>query len=201
MLPSELMLHLLCHPATPAPVVRTIEVHAARTADGGLQLVYRLRGDMARLLIPEPEAPTYADALWEHTCFEAFVAVVGQRAYHEFNFSPAGQWAAYAFSDYRQRDPTRTLPVPPPIAARLSAGRLELEAAIPAAMLPPGANAATWQIGLSAVVEARDIVDGSHSYWALRHAAALPDFHHRTGFALELAPPHKSSSRTPQCPP
>jgi hypothetical protein len=38
MLPSELMLHLLCHPATPAPVVRTIEVHAARTADGGLQL-------------------------------------------------------------------------------------------------------------------------------------------------------------------
>ncbi len=26
-------------------------------------------------------------------------------------------------------------------------------------------------------------------YWALRHPAALPDFHHRDGFAFELAAP------------
>ena len=51
----------------------------------------------------------------------------------------------------------------------------------------------TWKSGDS--VEAADVVDGSHSYWALHHPAALPDFHHRDGFTLELAPPHRSARR------
>ena len=29
--------------------------------------------------------------------------------------------------------------------------------------------------------------DGTISYWALRHAAGKPDFHHPDGFAMELA--------------
>jgi hypothetical protein len=29
--------------------------------------------------------------------------------------------------------------------------------------------------------------DGVLSYWALRHPAARPDFHHPEGFALEIA--------------
>ena len=193
MFPGEFTLTLRRHPATPAPVVRTIEVHAARAADGGIALAYCLRGDLARLRIPAPRPPEPADGLWEHTCFEAFVGVLGEAGYHEFNFSPSGQWAAYAFSGYRQRDDSRTLLVPPQITARLFAGRLELEAVIAAAVLPPRAATATLQIGLSAVVEADDLIDGSHSYWALHHPAALPDFHHRDGFALELAPAYESS--------
>jgi len=59
---------------------------------------------------------------------------------------------------------------------------------IAAAALPAKAAAATLQVGLAAVVEATDVVDGSHSYWALHHPASLPDFHHRDGFRLELAP-------------
>ncbi len=193
MFPSELTLTLLRHPATPAPVVRTIEAHAARAADGGLELAYCLRGDMARLLIPAPGNPVCADGLWEHCCFEAFVGVLGEAAYHEFNFSPSGQWAAYAFAAYRQRDETRTLLVAPQIAARLFAGRLELEVVMAPALLPPRAGVATLQIGLAAVVEAADTVDGSHSYWALRHPATLPDFHRRDGFALDLLPPPSPS--------
>ena len=188
MFPSEFTMRLLCHPATPGRLVRTIEVYAARCPSGGLELAYCLRGDMARLLIPEPTAPGPANGLWEHSCFEAFVALPGEAAYHEFNFSPSGQWAAFAFSGHRQRDPESVLAAPPQISARLFVGRLELEAVIGPALLPPGAEAATLQIGLTAIVEAADTVDGSHSYWALRHPAALPDFHHRDGFVCELAP-------------
>jgi hypothetical protein len=193
MIPSEFTLALVRHLATPAPVVRSLEAHAQRAADGGLEIAYCLRGDMARLLIPEPQPSGCADGLWEHTCFEVFVGVAGESGYQEFNFSPSGKWAAYAFGNYRQRDATRSLPVPPQIKARLSAGRLELEARIASTVLPRNAGAATLQIGLCAVIEAIDVVDGSHSYWALRHPAALPDFHHRDGFTLELAPPHGSA--------
>ena len=189
MLPTELPLTLLCHPATPAPVVRTIEAYASWSTNGVLELAYRLRGDMARLLIPQAQPPGQVDGLWEHSCFEAFVGIMGETAYHEFNFSPSGQWAAYAFSSSHQRDEGSPLLTPPQITTSLSAGRLELTALIPATVLPANVATARLQVGLTAVVEAADIVDGSHSYWALRHTGARPDFHQRDGFALELPPP------------
>jgi hypothetical protein len=193
MFPPEFILTLRPHPATPAPVVRSIEVHAQRRADGHLELAWCLRGDMARLLIPEPGTPECTDGLWEHSCFEAFVGVVGDAAYREFNFSPSGQWASYAFSGYRQRDEMLVGFSPPQIIARRFAGRLEMEAIIASADLPPMAAKARLQIALAAVVEAADTVDGCHSYWALQHPAARPDFHHRDGFTLELPPPSSSS--------
>ena len=112
--------------------------------------------------------------LWQHTCCEAFVTRPGSPAYHEFNFSPAGDWAAYAFADYRQGAP---LDAPDPgIAVRALPEMLELSAALD---LPPG----KLRLGLSAVIEERD---GTLSYWALRHAPGKPDFHNREDFALEL---------------
>jgi hypothetical protein len=175
---------LLRHPATPAPVVRAIAAHALFRPDGGITFAYRLWGDMARLLVPPEQARERKDLLWEHTCFEAFVGARGESAYREFNFSPSGQWAAYALADYRQRDESFELRDAPQITARLFAGRLEVEAVLAASALPAGAD--TLQIGLSAVVEAADTVDGSHSYWALHHPAARPDFHHRDAFTLHL---------------
>lgn len=182
-------LRLLCHPATAAPVVRLIEARALLRPNGHLDLAFCLRGDMARLLIPtEPSADR--NLLWEHTCFEAFVSVAGGSTYREFNFSPSGQWAFFAFSDYRLGDDTLP-PVPAPqITSRLYAGRLELEAILAPEALPCGKPL---RIGLSAVVEAADTIDGSHSYWALRHPAAHPDFHHRDSFAFELANPRQST--------
>jgi hypothetical protein len=188
---NDYPLTLLCHPATPAPVVRAIEASALMRADGGLTLAYRVWGDMARLLIPMTGASERTDLLWEHTCFEAFVAGAGDSAYREFNFSPCGQWAAYAFSDYRQRDETLDLIEAPQITSRLFAGRLEIEARLAPGGLP--AFAGGLQIGLAAVIEAADdVVDGSHSYWALHHPAHLPDFHQRDAFTLELSGPHNS---------
>ena len=188
--PDDYPLTLLCHPATPAPVVRAIEAGASMRADGGLTLAFRVWGDMARLLIPMTGASERTDLLWEHTCFEAFVAGAGDSAYREFNFSPSGQWAAYAFSDYRQRDETLAMNNAPQIASRLYAGRLEIEALIALEGLPACADGL--QIGLAAVIEAADVVDGSHSYWALHHPAPRPDFHHRDAFTLELGGPNNS---------
>lgn len=178
-------LPLLCHPATPAPIVRALEAQANWQADGTLTLAYRLWGDMARLLVPQGQGAQRTDLLWEHTCFEAFVALPGETAYREFNFSPSGQWAAYSFSDYRQRDEDVALGTAPQIDTRLFAGRLEMDVRIAAPSLP--ASAGALQLGLSAVLEAADVVDGSHSYWALKHPAARPDFHHHDAFTLHLA--------------
>ena len=183
---------LLCHPATPAPVVRTVEAQVSFRPDGGIIFSYRLWGDMARLLVPQVQIPAQKDLLWEHTCFEAFIRVRGNTAYREFNFSPSGQWAAYAFSYYRQRNETVTFPEAPQISARLFAGRLELDAFVSPLSLPPQMNSTHLQIALSAVIEAVDTVDGQHSYWALHHPAPRPDFHHRETFALELADPRHS---------
>ena len=101
---AEFPLNLLCHPTTPASVVRTIDAQTSWQPDGALIIDYRLWGDMARLRVPEQLAAECTDFLWEHTCFEAFISIPGDLAYREYNFSPSGQWAAYAFSDYRRRD-------------------------------------------------------------------------------------------------
>ena len=176
---------LCCHPATPAPTVRSVEVWAEWPPSGALFLRYCLRGDMARLLIPEPKDSARTDLLWEHTCFEAFIGLRGSPAYREFNFSPSGQWAAYAFADYRQRVELPGVKTPQ-ITARLFAGRLELDAIVPAEALPDNTGGANWQLGLTAVVESADTVDGAHSYWALKHPAERPDFHRREAFILQL---------------
>ena len=180
-------LTLLCHVATPAPVLRTIEARATLRADGALVIGYRLWGDMARLLIPTAQAAARTDLLWEHTCFEAFVGRADDPAYREFNFSPSVQWAAYAFSDYRDPDDSVAPISAPQITTRVFAGRLELDVSIAPDALPDGTGKLI--VGLSAVVEAADTVDGSHSYWALHHPSRRPDFHHRDAFILELDGP------------
>jgi hypothetical protein len=174
---------LVLHPATPAPMIRAVEAGVIARADGSIAFRYRLRGDMARVRLPEADATDRQGLLWEHTCFEAFVGVEGGTAYREFNVSPSGRWAAYDFADYRRRAADPALAAPR-ITARATEGRLELQAGMSLSSLPPAPPGGSWLIGLSAVVEAADAVDDALSYWALRHPAPRPDFHLRDGFAL-----------------
>lgn len=179
---------LLCHPATPAPIVSRVDASVELISGGRVAFRYCLRGDMARLRVPPEKIPARTDLLWEHTCFEAFIAQEGGKGYREFNFSPSGLWAAYDFSDYRQRLPEDPAIQAPQIATRLTEGRLELEAIVREADLPHSPTGHNWRIGLAAVVEAADTVDGSHSYWALHHPALRPDFHHLAGFLAQVTP-------------
>ena len=171
---------LICHPANTAPAVLAIDVSASFADDGALVLRYRIVAAPGALRLPPPQAPGPADNLWQHTCCEAFIATVNGPEYHEFNFSPSGQWAAYRFSDYRQRDAAFQPATAPAIEVDCLADCLELGVRLDSALLPAGQ---CLQLSLTAVIEA---ADGSKSYWALRHAAAQPDFHLRQSFALTL---------------
>ena len=180
---------LIHHPATPAPVVSRIDARVEVLPDGGALFFFCLRGDMARLRVPDEAPSARTDLLWEHTCFEAFVGVRGETAYREFNFSPSGQWASYTFTEYRRRVEAQSEEferASPQIVTRRTAGRLELEARVGPNWLPPSPRRQPWEIGLTAVVETDDTIDGSHSYWALTHATPRPDFHQRDTFTLHL---------------
>lgn len=167
---------LLCHPATPSAVPEALTVTLSPHTEG-LLLRYQLSCAPAALRLPAPlAAPGFADGLWQHSCCELFVAGAGS-AYREFNFAPSGEWAAYAFSDYRQRVEW-TPPAAPHITVTQAAGSVTLQAFLPHALLPADAQA----LGLTAVIEA---ADGSLSYWALHHASERPDFHRRESFTLQ----------------
>jgi len=170
-------------------MLRSIDAEVSRSDDGDLVFSYQLRGDMIRLLIPAPQTENQKTPLWEHTCFEAFIAIRGNSAYQEFNFSPSGQSASYTFSDYRQPDNNYVLSKMPKISIHLTAGRLDLVAVVSKEVLLPGMATASLQIGLSAVIESTDTPESNHSYWALRHPAARPDFHHRDSFVLDSPAP------------
>ncbi len=173
---------LICHPTSPCPTVGDLDVSVTTSEGGVLTLAYRLMGDISTLLLPEPAPTGPADELWRHTCFEAFLAVEGAPTYREFNFSPSGQWAAYAFADTRQRDESFQPPAAPEIRLRRFPDRLELEAVLAPDLLPKGANL---RLSLTAVIEA---ADGTLSWWALAHPSIKPDFHLREGFTASLSP-------------
>jgi len=73
----------------------------------------------------------------------------------------------------------------PSITLRTTDRRLELDAVIRLDRLSGAHPLAPLRIGLSAVIEG---TDGALSYWALRHSAGRPDFHHADAFALRLEP-------------
>jgi hypothetical protein len=165
---------LACHPETPSHAVRRVRASALRTPAGALQLRYAIEGALDRVRIPAARQPRIGEQLWQHTCCEIFVARPGLPAYHEFNFSPSGEWAAYAFYRYREGQPIHA--PDPGISVRTTAEKLELEALI---AVEPGKLA----LALAVVIEE---TDHRLSYWALRHPAGKPDFHHREAFAMEL---------------
>lgn len=176
-------LPLVRHPECPAGAVREVRIGLEQWPDGTVAMVYSLEADMARVRIPGPVSARRVDGLWQHTCFEAFFARAGNEAYHEFNFSPSGEWAVYAFHRYREGGSNLAGDCIPAIKVRRAADRLELSAVIPRAFLPPGPADVPFRLGLSAVIEDKD---GVLSYWALRHPPGKPDFHHPDAFALEL---------------
>lgn len=174
---------LLHHPAKPCPETDRVEVRITRTSENGLTLTYQLHGRIDRLAIPGPQEPGAADGLWEHTCFEAFIAPAGTNAYREFNFSPSGQWAHYAFSGYRQRTELPPEIPAPEISVCHFPEYLELQVTLEARLLPPAATGTLLQVGLSAVIET---AEGHRTFWALAHPGPVPDFHHRSTFLLNL---------------
>jgi hypothetical protein len=158
--------------------VRALEVHIGGAQTGKLDLRYVLDADLSRVRIPPARTSRQTDELWKHTCFEAFIRGRDSGAYHELNFSPSTEWAIYSFESYRKGMAPVDVPQPPEIRVERSAHLLQVDVSI---------DLRTWSrsgaLALAAVIEDEN---GRLSYWALKHPAGKPDFHHTDSFVLEL---------------
>ncbi|CUS46060.1 MAG: DOMON-like domain-containing protein [Pseudomonadota bacterium] len=172
------------HPDCPSRAVRSIAVTARRDGDR-LSLTYRVTGAIDDVLWPAPAEPAFADELWRHSCFEAFVGQEGAPRYVELNIAPSTRWAAYDFDDHRT-------------GMRRAAGATVTEVVwLPGADVAelratadlPGLAGADWDVALTTVIEERD---GTKSFWALAHLAGPEDFHARDCFTARLAAPTAS---------
>jgi hypothetical protein len=162
------------HPSTPCDAV---EVSAEiEVADDRLVLRYAIVGALERLRIPDTELDP--ERLWAHTCCELFVAPMQGERYVEWNLSPTGQIARFAFSRYRQRIPAAPDAGASSVVARQGRA-LRIAASVP---LPPELGE-TIRVSITAVIED---AAGALSYWALAHPSVRPDFHHDGGFVLIL---------------
>lgn len=174
---------LLLHPASPCDAIRhfgaSIEIAAPPDE---LRISFRIDGAIGLLRLPGPGTALRADGLWQHSCFEAFLRADASDSYHEFNFAPSGDWAAYRFAARREGRQSPAMPAPR-MEFRRAADSFELKAAIALADLPDLAQARTLQAGLAAVIED---AEGRLSYWALTHRAAQPDFHDPGTFTLRV---------------
>lgn len=178
-----MLLTLAPHPATPPPdpafkVWATVDHSAAFGAMATTNIWFGVGAPAARFVLPEASEPGRAYNLWQTTCFEAFLKTEGVDAYREWNFAPSGDWAAYDFSGYREDIAEAAIDAPPYIRMEDNLTWWALGATIAVE------SERIWQLGLSAVLEEKD---GTKSYWALRHEAERPDFHHPDCFAARLA--------------
>src|SRR5450631_2134033 len=175
---------LTAHPSTPNDAVRSLGVQLRAEELDMLVFQYSLDADMLRVRVPPSGVGGRADALWKHTCFEAFVAPADASGYYEFNFSPSLDWAIYRFSAYRQEMSPAKVGQAPKISVRQGGDRLELQSAVCLGHLADLRDARHLRIALAAVIEDEN---GRLSYWGLRHPPGKPDFHQPNGFVLEVA--------------
>jgi hypothetical protein len=174
---------LIPHASVSDSALHSMVVDLAITAERELRLRYELHGRIDSIRWPPTATPCRADHLWRHTCFELFAGDTAATAYDEYNCSPSTGWAAYRFAAYRENICALDTHASPLIVQQRNAREYVCEVTMPLAIggaLRAGGRLA---IGLAAVLEA---VDGTQSFWALKHAVATPDFHHRGGWAAEL---------------
>jgi hypothetical protein len=170
------------HPSGPSFHPKLETFAAVELASGArLQLRYRLRGDLADVALAAHAPSRRVDRLWEHTCFEAFVAPEGREQYVEINVAPSTDWAAYVFDRYRHGMRPLDLARPPTIAVTRQPDELRVTADVDLTALTD--SPWPWRVGLCAVVAE---TGGARSYWALRHPGPTPDFHDAAGFAVLL---------------
>ena len=170
---------LQCHPLSEKGFVDRITVHVDRAEDGALHIKYVLHGFIDEIHFPKAAQPKRTDELWKDTCFELFCGRADDGSYVEFNFAPSGQWAAYAFTRYRE-GMAELASAPPQINCTAGEGIFEMTVKVD---LPESLRTVDVMAGLSAVIADKD---GRTAYWALAHPPGKADFHHKDCFALQL---------------
>ncbi len=194
------MLALTLHPSElrkPRHSVRA-KIRCSPNDPGKVLLIFEVQG-AGHVLWPKRELETADDGcfsgerqdeLWKSTCFECFLGRVGEPNYVEWNFAVSGEWASYAFADYRSQMAPATVPSPvfhlPVLNDRLKSERclLEIEANVPDEIHRLRAAPVPLQASLTAVVIEKG--EDKPFYWAVEHWRDKPDFHARESFTLLL---------------
>jgi hypothetical protein len=177
------LVSLAPHHTTPARAVGVIRAGCVLSDDRRLRFTYRIEAAPDQLCWTRHPEAGRRDELWRHTCCEAFIAT-GIESYLEFNFSPDGSWAAYAFSSYRRRRQPDPVLDAPEITVCFDARGMRLEAVTDARGLREDCGSEGLRMGLAAVIEE---TGGPTSFWALGHPRPQPDFHDAGGFVLAVA--------------
>ncbi len=153
-----------------------------KRVSGSVFIHYQLAGKLSEILLPEQsDMPTRKNRLWNHTCFEFFVAVKDLPHYWEFNLAPSGDWNVFHFRDYRDGMKEELTFTSLPFKIQPQSEAFQLELACDLDRIINDSN--LLEVAVSAVVEGRN---GAVSYWALTHAGLKPDFHRRDSFTLDL---------------
>ncbi|PWU20652.1 MAG: hypothetical protein C5B49_03920 [Bdellovibrio sp.] len=167
------------------PIVpdNSLSASLLQLSDKVFQLNYNLETTHSSIRWPPfSTPPRRRDELWKSTCFELFAGASNQKAYHEINLSPSGDWNSYSFSDLRQgMKPLDHITVA--IRSAAAAGMTPAESScftLSAEVSSPrlvdlvfNQNA---RVGLAAIL---DWKEKGLEYWALRHSNEKPNFHCR----------------------
>jgi hypothetical protein len=152
---------------------------------GALSIDVCVSGDLGLVELDYGGGGARRDGLWKSTCFELFLRPQGGVSYFEVNLAPSGDWATYAFDDYRKG--MQDAPLEPRGEPFFLCDGFIFEMVMSfewgGSAGPAGVRG--WEAALSAIIEE---IDGTKSYWALAHPPGKPDFHHPDCFALELPP-------------
>ncbi len=171
------------HPDSTGAAALGIEADVGRPRPTLLELWITVTGPVDEVRMPRFIGSGFADGLWQHTCFEAFVGVPGGPAYYELNFSPSGRSAAYRFDRYRV-GMRPAAEIGPPFETKGEGAKLTFRTRLDLAVVLGADASQAWRIGVSVVLEEKS---GAKSYWALTHPpSGPPDFHHPDCFTLEL---------------
>ena len=160
----------------------TITGHVSRQQNK-LSVQYVLAGDLTAIIIPASVSdPQRQYDLWEHTCCEFLMGIKNQPEYWEFNLSPSGNWNVFHFSNYRHNLVEEAKLAALPFSVLQQDNFLNLSLTVDLNKLV--SEKKDLELGITMVIE-----DEQHqlSYWALKHPAAEPDFHHRDSFDINLS--------------
>jgi hypothetical protein len=142
-------------------------------------LSFEVTGDaLEKVVLPSrSQKPERKNELWKQTCFECFFSVGNSSRYYEFNGSPSGDWALYAFDDYRagMKEVVFRSSAVTPVMETIERTAEKINCVW---RIPQFTEEFFDRAGVTAVIN-----DGTEiSYWAIKHAGEKPDFHLKGSF-------------------
>lgn len=194
-------INLLSFAPTPYPIELSVRVDTA--GHQSLNVDYVVSGSLEKIAglhlngNSESSDPSRADELWKSTCFEWFLRFPNLKStqYWEFNATPQSQWNFYELRSYRsglEASPLASIQGlsivrdrRPQRHSSFFEAPLLIHTKTDVSRLLKNINMSLLdaELAFTAVIA---WVDGSTSYFSLRHATDKPDFHSPEGFVFRF---------------